>query len=50
MVLIIDYQMGNVGSVKNALDFLGVENKISNVYATLKALEQVSSLVKMKQK
>ena len=29
---------------------LGTKNKISNVYATLKALEQVSSLVKMKQK
>jgi|SRR3989338_9608504 len=36
MVLIIDYQMGNVGSVKNALDFLGVENKISNVLTDIK--------------
>lgn len=29
---------------------LGTKNKISNVYATLKALDQVSGLVKMKKK
>lgn len=29
---------------------MGTKNKISNVYATLKALEQVSFLVKMKEK
>ncbi|OOM74635.1 imidazole glycerol phosphate synthase subunit HisH 1 [Clostridium puniceum] len=30
MIVIIDYGMGNLKSVKNALDFLGVENKISS--------------------
>ncbi|KKR71689.1 MAG: 30S ribosomal protein S5 [Candidatus Woesebacteria bacterium GW2011_GWA2_40_7] len=29
---------------------LGTKNKISNVYATLKALEQITSLVEMKKK
>ncbi len=29
---------------------LGTKNKISNVYATLKALEQISAIVKMKEK
>ena len=29
---------------------LGTKNKISNVYATLKALEQISELVEMKKK
>jgi imidazole glycerol-phosphate synthase subunit HisH len=30
MIVIIDYGMGNLKSVKNALDFLGLENKISS--------------------
>ena len=30
MIVIIDYGMGNLNSVKNALDFLGLENKISS--------------------
>ncbi len=30
MIVIIDYGIGNLASVKNALDKLGVENKISN--------------------
>lgn len=30
MIVIIDYGMGNLRSVKNALDFLGLENKISS--------------------
>ncbi len=29
MIVIIDYGMGNLSSVKNALDFLGLESKIS---------------------
>lgn len=29
MITIIDYGMGNLHSVKNSLDFLGIENKIS---------------------
>ena len=30
MIIIIDYGMGNLSSVKNALDFLGLESKISS--------------------
>jgi len=30
MIVIIDYGMGNLQSVKNALDFLGLESKISS--------------------
>lgn len=30
MIVIIDYGMGNLSSVKNALDFLGIESKISS--------------------
>ena len=30
MIVIIDYGMGNLKSVKNALDFLGLESKISS--------------------
>ena len=30
MIVIIDYGMGNLMSVKNALDFLGLESKISS--------------------
>jgi len=30
MIVIIDYGMGNLSSVKNALDFLGLESKISS--------------------
>ena len=30
MITIIDYGAGNLFSVKNALDFLGLENKITN--------------------
>lgn len=30
MIVIIDYGIGNLGSVKNALDYLGLENKISS--------------------
>lgn len=30
MIVIIDYGMGNLKSVKNALNFIGIENKISS--------------------
>lgn len=30
MIVIIDYEMGNLKSVKNALDFLGLESEISS--------------------
>jgi len=30
VIVIIDYGMGNLRSVKNALDFLGLENKVSS--------------------
>ena len=37
MIAIIDYGAGNLFSVKNALDFLGLENKITNSAAALSA-------------
>lgn len=37
MVAIIDYGMGNVGSVKNALTFLGVDSVISHTRADLES-------------
>ena len=39
MIAIIDYGAGNLFSVKNALDFLGLENKITNSAADLSAAE-----------
>ncbi len=42
MVTIIDYGMGNVASVKNALSFLGVNSIISN---QAKDLEQATHLI-----
>ena len=30
MIIIIDYNLGNVGSIKNMLTKIGIENKISN--------------------
>ena len=32
MIVIIDYGMGNLKSVRNALNYLGIENKISDDY------------------
>ena len=29
MIAIVDYGAGNIFSVKNALDFLGIENKLT---------------------
>lgn len=36
MIIIIDYGMGNVGSVKNALSFLGVEASVSRDITDIK--------------
>lgn len=36
MIVIIDYGMGNLKSVKNALNFLGLENKISSEVEDIK--------------
>lgn len=36
MIVIIDYGMGNLKSVKNALDFLGLESKISSHFDDIK--------------
>lgn len=36
MITIIDYGMGNLHSVKNALDFLGIENKITGETGEIK--------------
>ncbi|RII35289.1 imidazole glycerol phosphate synthase subunit HisH [Clostridium chromiireducens] len=37
MIVIIDYGMGNLKSVKNALDFLGLESKISSELEDIKS-------------
>ena len=39
MITIIDYGMGNLHSVKNALDFLGIENKITQDIAEISSAE-----------
>ena len=41
MIAIIDYGAGNLFSVKNALDFLGLENKIANSAADLSAADRL---------
>ena len=41
MVAVIDYGAGNLFSVKNALDFLGYENKITNSADELKAADKL---------
>lgn len=41
MVAIIDYGAGNLFSVKNALDYLGIENKITNSADDLKKADRL---------
>ena len=41
MVVIVDYDMGNVGSVKNALDFLGVSSILSREPQDLQAASHI---------
>lgn len=41
MTAIIDYGAGNLFSVKNALDFLGIENKITNSADDLRAADRL---------
>ena len=41
MIAIIDYGAGNLFSVKNALDFLGLENKITKDPADLRAADRL---------
>ncbi len=42
MIVIIDYGMGNLKSVKNALDFLGLESKISS---DIKDIQNADALI-----
>jgi glutamine amidotransferase len=42
MIVIIDYGMGNLKSVKNALDFLGLESKISS---SLEDIQSADALI-----
>jgi len=42
MIVIIDYGLGNLGSVKNALDKLGIDSVISN---SIKQIEAGSALI-----
>ncbi|MBN1817853.1 MAG: imidazole glycerol phosphate synthase subunit HisH, partial [Sedimentisphaerales bacterium] len=41
MIVIIDYSVGNVRSVRNALDFLGIADKLSADPADLRAADGV---------
>ncbi len=41
MTAIIDYGAGNLFSVKNALDFLGIENKITNSAEDLRSADRL---------
>ena len=41
MIAIVDYGAGNIFSVKNALDFLGVENKLTADKADLEAADAI---------
>lgn len=41
MIAIVDYGAGNIFSVKNALDFLGLENKLTDSAAELEAADQI---------
>ncbi len=41
MTVIIDYGAGNLFSVKNALDYLGIENKITNDADDLRAADRL---------
>ena len=42
MFVIIDYGVGNLHSVKSALDFLGIENKVSR---DKKEIEEADALI-----
>ncbi len=39
MITVIDYGMGNLHSVKNALDFLGISNRISGELSDIKSAD-----------
>ena len=41
MIAIVDYGAGNIFSVKNALDFLGLENELTNKPEKIKSAEKV---------
>ncbi|MBC8584303.1 imidazole glycerol phosphate synthase subunit HisH [Youxingia wuxianensis] len=41
MIAIIDYGAGNLFSVKNALDFLGIENKLTSKISDLQAADEL---------
>ena len=37
MILILDFGISNIGSVKNALDFLSIKNKVSDKNLDIKS-------------
>lgn len=41
MIAIIDYGAGNIGSVKNALDYLGINNMITNNIEEIKKVDKI---------
>ena len=41
MIAIVDYGAGNIFSVKNALDYLGLENKLTDSAAEIEAADEV---------
>ena len=43
MIAIVDYGAGNIFSVKNALDFLGLESQLTDDAAAIQAAEALRS-------
>ena len=41
MILILDFGISNIGSVKNALDFLGLKNKVSDKNSDIKKADKI---------
>ena len=41
MIAIVDYGAGNIFSVKNALDYLGLANKLTDSAAEIEAADEV---------
>lgn len=41
MILILDFGISNIGSVKNALDFLGLKNKVSDKNLDIKKADKI---------
>ena len=45
MIVIVDIGISNIGSVKNALDFLGLNNKVSDKVIYLSAIDEENFVI-----